>query len=225
MKAIGFIKTNSYDIFKMFLNQIGLSIFALVMSVATYNNDTLFLLTGLMSIGIYLYLLYTMTYEIGRKDKPAVDAGRKKPQYAKGLMISLCANALNIILVLCIVISSYTLVKNPNYIPPSNETETTVQTSDTFSENKDDGFATSETTSEYIKTFSYYVYVVSFSATAFLQATYLSVKQKFFENSHLIYLLYPVPALITCWLAYFIGLKGKRILFFLPEKPQKPKNI
>ena len=55
MKAIRFIKDNSYNIFKMFLNQIGLAIFALVMSVATYNNDTLFLITGLMSIGIYRY--------------------------------------------------------------------------------------------------------------------------------------------------------------------------
>ena len=224
MKVWQFIKTNSYDIFKMNLNQIGLSIFAFVMSLATYRNDKLFFISGLISIAVYLYLLYTMTYEIGRKDKPAVDAGRKKPLYAKGFLISLCANALNIILVVALVISSFCLVENKNYVPQENTEVSDTAEADSADSGVRESFSTEEDTNRYETNAASYINAASHLLIVLFQAMYITFKEIFFSKSELIYLVFPIPALITCTISYIMALKGKRILFFLPERPHKPKN-
>ena len=225
MKLLNFIKTNSYDIFKMILNQVGISIFALIMTFATHQNNKLFIACGIIAVCVYLYLLYTMTYEIASKDKPAVDGGRKKPQYTKGFLISLCANALNIILCIALVISINSRIENPNYVPPENN-DTAAEETEYTSEDSDEheSFRTEEENDEYIKTGWTYVEAVSTFMVLIFQAMYLALKTSFFENSSFIYLLYPIPAILTCGLAYYMGLKGKRLFFFLPERPHKPKN-
>ena len=105
-----FLKENSYNIVKMLLNQLGIGILALVMTMATHQNDQLYFLTSIFCIIFYLYLLYTMTYELGEKDKPAIDAGRKPFDKLKGLKISLAANAINIICGVMIAIFSLFIV-------------------------------------------------------------------------------------------------------------------
>ena len=227
MKVIQFIKTNSYNIFKMLLNQIGLSIFAFVMSLATYQKNVMLIACCLIAIGVYLYLLYTMTYEIGRKDKPAVDAGRKPPQYGKGLFISLCANFLNIILAAAVVISMQFLVKNENYIPPESRAETemteTGENGGDANTAENDEFITTEETSEYITNGASYVYTFGFFIITLFESMYFVLAKLYMNNPEYAFLLFPVPALLTCWLAYYMGLKGKRLLYFIPEKPIKPK--
>lgn len=101
---INFIKEHSYTIVKMIINQIGLTFFGLVLAFATSTNETLLLLTSLFSICFYLFLLYTMTWEIGAKEKIRIDAGRAVKKPYTGLLISLCANAINLLmgLVLCV---------------------------------------------------------------------------------------------------------------------------
>ncbi len=99
-----FIKQNSYMMFRMMVNQIGMTMFGLMLSMATINYNTILLLTSILSVGMYLFLLYTMTWEDGAKDKIRVDSGRAENRPLKGLWMSLGANVVNIILGLGVLI-------------------------------------------------------------------------------------------------------------------------
>lgn len=92
-----FIKTNSYNIFKMMLNQFGLAMFGLVMTMVTVGKKDLSLIMSILCIVFYVYLLYVVGYDMGQRDKPALDGGRAEFKPLKGLWISLCANSINII--------------------------------------------------------------------------------------------------------------------------------
>lgn len=99
-----FLKENSYSITKMIINQIGMTVFGTVLAFATNSNATLFLLASLFSIVFYLSLLYSMTWEIGAKDKIRVESGRMPNKPLLGMYISLSANIPNIIIVLLMFI-------------------------------------------------------------------------------------------------------------------------
>ena len=88
----------------MMINQVGMTMMGLMLSFATYNNNLLTLISSLFSIGFYLYLLYTMCWDIGAKDKIRVDSKRMAPMKLKGLWMSLIANIPNLILAVCVII-------------------------------------------------------------------------------------------------------------------------
>lgn len=94
---IEFFKKNSYNVVKMLLTQVGLAMLAIIMSMATHTNNTAYLVTSFLCTAVYLYVLYLMVYELGQKDKPAIDGGRATLQPLKGFWISFCANIPNII--------------------------------------------------------------------------------------------------------------------------------
>ena len=73
MKA--FFSKYSYSIVKMFVNQFAISIFGSVLAMATASagNDLLTLIVSCFAIVFYLFLIYTMVWEIGAKDKISVD--------------------------------------------------------------------------------------------------------------------------------------------------------
>ncbi|MBR6426529.1 MAG: hypothetical protein IKS28_01750 [Clostridia bacterium] len=102
-----FLKDNSYTIFKMFVNQIGMTIFGLAVSFATSNFDGLFLGASVFGVLFYLVLLYTMTWEEGFRQSQAIEAGRKKYIPLSGLYMSLCANLINIVLGVLVVAGFY----------------------------------------------------------------------------------------------------------------------
>lgn len=93
---IQFLKNQSYLIFRCIAIQIGMTMFGLVLSMATVNNDTLQLVVGIFSVLFYLYLLADAAFSVGRKEQVKVAAGRAKPDPYTGLFASLCANFLNI---------------------------------------------------------------------------------------------------------------------------------
>ena len=97
-----FIKENSYNMFKMFLDQIAMTVFGTMLSFATLKNEGLLLASSIFSILFYLMLLYTVGWDIGARDKIRIDGGRMKPFPMKGFLIALGANALNILLALLI---------------------------------------------------------------------------------------------------------------------------
>lgn len=90
-----FFKNRSYDMVKMFLNQFAISLFGLVLAMATSERPKLRNFSSGFSILFYLFLLYVMTWELGFKDKISVDLGKKPRRPLTGLMISLCANIPN----------------------------------------------------------------------------------------------------------------------------------
>ena len=102
-----FFKDNSYSIFKMFINQVGMTIFGIALSFATSENDTLFLISSIFSVCFYMVLLYTMTWDIGYEEKVRIDAKRLKFNRFKGLYMSLVANIPNFIIAILIIVGKY----------------------------------------------------------------------------------------------------------------------
>ncbi len=94
---IKFIRENSYLIVKLMLNQFGMTVFGLILALATNANETLLLITGLFAFFMYMFLLYTVVWEEGSKHKIRVDGGREKYKPLNGLWLGICANIPNFI--------------------------------------------------------------------------------------------------------------------------------
>ncbi len=108
-----FFKDHSYDMVKMFLNQFATAIFGfvLVMASSYAKNETLRNVTSAGAILFYLFLLYTMTWEIGFGDRVSVLSGKKKRNIWKGALISLCANIPNLVFATFITLSTFVNVE------------------------------------------------------------------------------------------------------------------
>ena len=68
----------------MFVNQFAISIFGVSLTFATTSAhgeaqgfDTLTVVVSILSVLFYLFLIYTLAWEIGAKDKISVDVGKK----------------------------------------------------------------------------------------------------------------------------------------------------
>ncbi len=116
-----FLKDNSYSIFKMFVNQIGMTIFGITLSLATHQNDTLLLMTSVFGACFYMVLLYTMTWDIGYEEKIRIEGKRLKYVPLKGLYMSLIANAVNFILAVMVLVGYYASTSFVNGAPASPE--------------------------------------------------------------------------------------------------------
>lgn len=104
-----FFKKHSYDMIKMFLNQFATAVFGFVLALASSyaQNPTLRNVTGAASVAFYLFLLYTMTWDIGFADRVSVINGSQKRRLFKGALISLCANIPNLILAVFISLATF----------------------------------------------------------------------------------------------------------------------
>ena len=102
---MNFFKKNSYDIVRMLITQIGISVFALIMSTTFsftgVKNDSIWYVLGNVAISafsiiFYYILLYTSAWDWGAKDKIRIDAGKLTKNNAKVLLMSLIANIPNL---------------------------------------------------------------------------------------------------------------------------------
>lgn len=98
MKA--FFHKYGYSAVKMFVNQFAISVFGSVLAMATTSadNNVLTVIVSVFAILFYLFLLYTMTWEIGAKDKISVDVGKKKYKPLTGSLVSIVANIPNFVI-------------------------------------------------------------------------------------------------------------------------------
>lgn len=98
------VKENLYEIIKLYINQIGILIFSafLYSAISNVNEEPLAtnLLTAVSVFAILFYfvLIYYVVWEIGAKDKIRIDGGRYDAPKAKGFLMGLFANVLNIVL-------------------------------------------------------------------------------------------------------------------------------
>ena len=96
-----FFKNYSYDITKLFINQIGITIFSLVLytAVGSIKDESLSAkITTVMSVFavIFFYsLLYTAAWDFGARDKIRIDGGKLEGSVFTGLKMSLIANIPN----------------------------------------------------------------------------------------------------------------------------------
>lgn len=99
-----FIKDNSYDIVKLFVNQMGITIFSLVLytAVGAIEDEALYskisVLVSVFSTIFYLALIYTAAWDYGARDKIRIDGGKLEAIRGKGALLSLIANIPNFIL-------------------------------------------------------------------------------------------------------------------------------
>ena len=97
-------KENSYDIVKLYVNQLGIMIFSMLLytSVGSFENESLStklsIFVSVFSTCFYLVLVYYAMWEIGAKDKIRIDGGRMEPCKNKGLVMGLFANVPNFVL-------------------------------------------------------------------------------------------------------------------------------
>lgn len=101
-------RTRSYEMVRMFLNQFATSIFGLVLAIAAgrAQNTVLRNVTSACAIVFYLFLLYTMTWELGFADRAAVEAGRKPKKPFTGALLSVAANLINWLLAIFIMLGN-----------------------------------------------------------------------------------------------------------------------
>ena len=104
-----FFSDYGYGTIKMYVNQFAISLLGAVLSMATSTtgNDTLTLVVSLCAILFYLFLIYTMTWEIGATDKISVDVGKKTYKPLTGLFMSLVANIPNFIIAIIFTIGMF----------------------------------------------------------------------------------------------------------------------
>ncbi len=98
-----FIKEHSYEIVRLFLNQIALAFFGLVLFFATgLASDgkvgVFSLVASIFSVLFYLYILYATVLEMGQKDSIKVESGSLKEDRLKGLKLILLAQVPNFLI-------------------------------------------------------------------------------------------------------------------------------
>ncbi|MBE6531636.1 MAG: hypothetical protein E7679_06105 [Ruminococcaceae bacterium] len=111
-----FLHNYSYSSIKMFVNQFAISIFGAMLSMATSAaaNNTLSIVVSVISILFYLFLIYTVAWEVGAKDRISVDIGKKKYRPHTGLLVSLVANIPNFLI--AIVFTAFSPFKATNTV-------------------------------------------------------------------------------------------------------------
>lgn len=94
-----FLKENSYDIVRLIINQIGITIFSWVLysAVASTEIESIAkILVSVFSTLFFFALIYCAAWEYGAKDKVKIDTGRLQYNRYKGFLLGLYANSLNI---------------------------------------------------------------------------------------------------------------------------------
>ncbi len=99
-----FFKENSYDIVRLYINQFGITVFALMLyfSASIVKADdwtlTLYLLVSAFSTLFFYVLIYFAAWEFGAKDRIRIDAGRMVYNKYKGLFLGIFAAVPNLVL-------------------------------------------------------------------------------------------------------------------------------
>lgn len=108
MKA--FFERYSYESVRLALNQIAISMFgfALAMTAAKAESDPLLLWSSIGSILFYLVLTYGSAHRTGSGDRLSIQYGKIPFRPLTGLLLSLIANSINLILATLMMIGQYT---------------------------------------------------------------------------------------------------------------------
>ncbi len=101
-----FLKERSYDIVKMFVDQIALSLFGISLAIAS-PGLTLRVVTGIFSVVFYLFLICHLVWTIGYKDKGRVARGEAPASRFTGLYLGLAASSLNFLIAIFITLGTF----------------------------------------------------------------------------------------------------------------------
>jgi hypothetical protein len=194
-----FLKENFSDALRIYVNQIGISIFyfALIFPLNEISGEgglspVWDFLVSLFTICFFYVLVYYAVWEVGAKDKIRIDSGRYEATPAKGALLGIIANIPNLLFSL------------PLFVFASIRA---------FADVCNNAFGIFNT------------------ITRFHEVYYAGLLRLFFDlNSGdtsvqfliaLFFLLLPLCSVGVTAFAYYMGSHEKRILYFLPQKPNK----
>ena len=103
-----FFANYSFYAVKMFINQFAVSLLGLTLSIVFSSikdknpsaSTAGQLISSIAAVVFYLFLIYNMTWNLGYEDHVAVGHGKREYRPLNGLIISLLANSINLILAL-----------------------------------------------------------------------------------------------------------------------------
>lgn len=194
MKA--FFSRYSYTIVKMFLYQFAISLFGSTLAMATTSsgNSTLTIVVSICAAAFYLFLLYVMVWEIGAQDKISVDVGKKEYKPFTGLILSLIANIPNFIIAILFAVGYPSMA------------------------------AGGEWGSNICAVMKLLLFILEGMYLGIVTAIKMDVAGVVQQLNNLWwpYFLMPLPAIITCSVAYFLG--HKNIHFTSVVLYQEPKQ-
>ncbi len=180
-----FFHDYSYNIVKMFVNQFAIAIFGTSLALATTKAhsgsdgfDTFTVVVSAFSVLFYLFLIYTLTWEIGAKDRISVDCKKKEYRPHLGLLLSFLANIPNLILAFLYLMGKILNAEKMAFI---------VRLIASLLQGMFFGLITAIR----IPIDGAWVQIDDFPITFFLIT---------------------IPAMLTCWVAYYLGFKNFRFI-------------
>ena len=195
---MSFFKQHSYDIVRLYINQIGITIFSLFLYTAVgfvgLENDSLFrhlrLGVSVASIIFYVFLVYNVFWEIGAKDKIRVDGGKGHLEKNKGFLMAVFANIPNF------VISVVTLILVLIYKIGGGE-----------------GFYSAFTLSVAIQQFhgAMYMGVIQAVTPEAVSSATGAINIDSYLLQSIIYVFVPAVSLLAVHFSYLLGTKERRI--------------
>ena len=194
-------KENSYDIVRLYVNQLGIMIFSMLLytAVGSFENEKLSnalgIFVSIFSICFYLVLIYYVVWEIGAKDKIRIEGGRAEPCKHKGLVMGLFANVPNVVL------SLFTLLFLAIYLASGN----TAASSVFFIFNLITRFHA-----------SMYLGIISAVVPTGLSAGAVDYIEMLTET--ILFVVIPLVSVAVTHLAYHLGSKEKKLFSFLTNK-------
>ena len=99
-----FFKRYSYESVHLFLNQVAIGLFGLVLALAAGMNGsaTLRTVTSVFAIVFFLFLQFSSVWRVGAEDRVSVDIGKRRADLSVPVKMWLLANSLNLLLALLV---------------------------------------------------------------------------------------------------------------------------
>ncbi len=179
MKQI--LKNGGNIILKLVVSQIGIAIFAFFYSFAFKEKPNIMLILCAFAVLLYMFLIFIHLWEHGAKDRIKVDGGRLKKNIFTGLILSLIANSVNIILAILINVA-YLSIEGHGVLPLNQLSS---------------------------PDWAIGLYNVTNSIARIVESMYLGFIAVYFNEAPYIFFIIIIPALTVSFLAYYCGFNNK----------------
>lgn len=200
-----FWKDNSSVLIKLIVTQLGMTFFALIVTMAAMGlyqssgNSFILALASCFSVLFYLFLQFTHIKEHAMRDEIRINAGRMKRDPLTGLYISLLANSLNILLGIVTCISKL-FITNIGYFSPY------------------------ESGVEYLPSAAVSISASAQTIAQWLQAMYQGIIYMTAPGNPLWLLVIILPSLLVCFATYAVITSGKADSLLAVKKESKTKR-
>ena len=95
-----FLEKYSYQCVTLFVNQIAIALFAISLAFAAgmAENDTLKIVTSILSVVFLLFIDFTGVWKLGAEDRVSIDLGKAKADLSVPIKMWLLSNSINLLL-------------------------------------------------------------------------------------------------------------------------------